>query len=290
MNRLKLLALLALISPQISIAAPQPLNSTAIEQESAKLKPATQVASATSTNKPSLSEISLVEIAGRQRMLSQRIVKAHLFVGAGIRPDRASEQLSAATAAMNKGHEVLLSSASTPEAQQLLAYIGTVQGEFVGLASADYDVDKAKKLIDLGESMLEASEEITSVLAKNTSSNESHIVAIAGRQRMLSQRIAQYYIAYYLGFNDPAIMEQLRKAMGEFEAAQTELKALPDNSKEVIAELAQVEKLWNTVRGYLSSPDKKSLPVIVFTSMDSIMEDMDRITNYYAEKDKKQRT
>jgi len=51
---------------------------------------------------------------------------------------------------------------------------------------------------------------------------------------------------------------------------------------QIQAELAKVEKLWDTTKKYYMDVTKGNLPVIVFVTADKIMNSMNRVTAMYA--------
>ena len=104
----------------------------------------------------------------------------------------------------------------------------------------------------------------------------------AGRQRMLSQRIAKYYAYKSWGFDNPEYDEEMNKAMTQFKSALEFLKAAPENTSEIDAALAKVEKDWDTFE--LTKRVKKGayIPSLVMRSMEKILTQMNYITALYA--------
>ena len=65
-----------------------------------------------------LSNASAINKAGRQRMLSQRIVKAYVMVGAGINVEEARKELDISVALFEEQYLELEEYAPTPEIQE----------------------------------------------------------------------------------------------------------------------------------------------------------------------------
>lgn len=224
---------------------------------------------------------SLVNIAGQQRMLSQKIVKAYFFQGERIRTRKARKQVKESIALFYKNHQTLLLEVSDPTIKQLLDFIGTSINELEGITQQKYNQKNAARMLALSESLLEVSHSIVEKIEATLGLQKVIIVGEAGRQRMLSQRIAKYYIAYQAGFKDPEIVAQLNEAVKQFEIAQKRLMNSPENTPEITRELERVQGLWVVVRAFFLDIEKGGLPVTVFSTCDSILKHMNKITMLY---------
>jgi len=231
--------------------------------------------------KPSLAQ--LIDIAGKQRMLSQKIAKAYFFYGQGIRPDKTRKQLFDSIREFNDNFEIIRKSVDNQGVQDMLVYIEMAKDELATLAKQPYSKENASLVLDYSETMLEGSQDIVSRLEEMSKLKKEAIVNLAGRQRMLTQRIAKYYIAYQAGFRDHNTVEQLKTAVAEFEEAHAALRKARQNTAEIKAELAKVERLWNVVAKFYKDVERGGLPVIVLATTDNIMDAMNKITHQYVE-------
>jgi len=225
---------------------------------------------------------SLVNIAGQQRMLSQKIVKAYLFQGERIRTRKARKQVKEGIALFYKNHQTLLLEVSDPTIKQLLEFVGTTFDELEGISKQKYGQKNAARMLALSETLLEVSQSIVEKVEASLGLQKVIIVGQAGRQRMLSQRIAKYYIAYQAGFKDQEIVMHLNEAVKQFEIAQKQLMSNPGNTPEITRGLERVQGLWVVVRAFFLNVEKGGLPVTVFSTCDSILKHMDKITMLYA--------
>ncbi len=219
--------------------------------------------------------------AGKQRMLSQRIAKSYFFLNEDVRPDKAREQLNASLAMFEQHHNELKSEIQDQEIQELFAFIDIALAEYSGLVSKPYDKSSGTEVLDLSETLLEVCQSVVAKLEQASKLKKAKLVNIAGRQRMLSQRIAKYYIAYQAGFRDPNSVEQLKKAVSEFETALNILVNSSQNTPKIATSLEKVDSLWRVVRKFFMDQVRGGLPVTVFATTDSIMKEMNLITNMY---------
>ena len=227
--------------------------------------------------------VKLIDIAGKQRMLSQRIAKDYLYIGKKVAVSKAKRQMKSSIAEMIKVHKNLVNSINDPEIKNLLAFVQLSMEDFKATASKSYNLDNAQLIIDLSESMLEGSQYVVDSLKNKSKVKESSIVGKAGKQRMLAQRIAKYYIAYQAGITDKNTVDQMKKAVKLFDNAQKALMANQKNTPEINRKLNEINRLWKIVYKFYLNIKKGGLPLIVFNSTDDITKKMNQITALYVQ-------
>jgi len=239
-------------------------------------------APAKSMNKEVVADmVSLIDVAGRQRMLSQRIAKDYLYVGKKVAVSKAKKQLKESLQQIVKTHKLLVKSINDPEIQNLLSFVELSMEDFKATANEPFNLDNAQLIIDLSESMLEGSQYVVDSLKEKVKVKESAVVGKAGKQRMLAQRIAKYYIAYQAGIKDKNTVDQMKAAVSEFSKAHKALMADPNNTPEINRRLNEVDRLWKIVYKFYLNIEKGGLPLIVFNTTDDITKKMNKITALY---------
>jgi len=225
--------------------------------------------------------VKLIDIAGKQRMLSQRIAKDYLYAGEKIATTKAKRQLKSSLEEMTKAHKALVESINDPEIRNLLAFVEMSSEDFKATAQEPFNLDNAQLILDLSESMLEGSQYLVDSLKEVVKVKESAIVGKAGRQRMLAQRIAKYYIAYQAGIQDKNTIQQMKSAVKAFDTAHKALMRNPENTPEINRKLNEIDRLWKIVYKFYLNIEKGGLPLIVFNSTDNITAKMNSVTKLY---------
>ena len=105
----------------------------------------------------------------------------------------------------------------------------------------------------------------------------------AGRQRMLSQRMAKFYQAIAWGVGNDKSPGELEKARKEFAAAHQELAAAPSNTQQIKESLDLVKQQWLFFENALNQkagPDKRP-QIAVATTSERILEEMETVVGLY---------
>jgi len=234
-----------------------------------------------SFGKSEISQNELINIAGKQRMLSQRIAKDYLYIGRKIATSKAQREFKESMKNFLLAHKKLHNSIDDPEIKNLLDFVALSSDDLKELASKEFSLDNAQLILDLSESMLEGSQYVFDSLQKRLKIKESNIIAIATKQRMLSQRIAKYYISYQSGIKDKNTIDMMQETVKDFSKNLNVLMKNGSNSSKVNKKLAEIDKLWKIVHKFYNNIEKGGLPLIVFNSTDKITKKMDEVTKMY---------
>jgi len=227
--------------------------------------------------------VKLIDITGKQRMISQRIAKDYLYIGKKVAVSKASKQLKVSMDELLSAHKLLVDSINDPEIKNLLSFVELSIEDFKATANEPFNLDNAQLIIDLSESMLEGSQYVVDSLKEKVEVKESAIVGKSGKQRMLAQRIAKYYIAYQAGIKDKNTVDQMEAAVSEFSQAHKALMSNPSNTPEINRQLNEIDRLWKIVYKFYLNIEKGGLPLIVFNTTDNITKKMNKITTLYVE-------
>ncbi|WP_157982571.1 type IV pili methyl-accepting chemotaxis transducer N-terminal domain-containing protein [Simplicispira lacusdiani] len=192
-----------------------------------------------------------VDMAGRLRMLSQRSTKAYLQWGLSIAPEGARALLRDSVERFDAHLAALKTFQPTPMVQASLPPLETRWTDFKAVLAGLPSRDGAAALYDASELLQSAAHRTTVAYENTTGSPLDHLVGIAGRQRMLSQRMAKFYLYRAWTLHDaPADME-LHLSRAHFTAVLTQLESSPRVAPPAKAAATRVRHAWEPYQNAL---------------------------------------
>ncbi len=225
--------------------------------------------------------------AGRQRMLSQRMAKGYMALGQGVLPSDAERALATSMALFDRQLVELKAFAPTPDIKATYQQLEAKWSEYKGvLVGAKPDAKGAASVMSISNAVLQLANQGTVQLEKASNKPVGKLVNIAGRQRMLSQRIASHYLAASWNVGAANAKAEMLKAQDEFLLAHDTLAKAPENTERIAGELVLAQQqfvffqaaLQNLQVGHASQARMSD----VFQTSERILQVMDNITNLYS--------
>ena len=239
------------------------------------------VAIAQADMKSNITDSQLLNLAGKQRMLSQRIAKDYIYRGNNIAKTKANKQLEESMNRFLLAHKKLQSSVQDTEIKNLLSFVELSFSDLEDILANKFTMDNAQLILDLSESMLEGSQYTFDSLKKSFKMKESNLLDRVTEERMLSQRIAKYYISYQTGIKDKNTVDMMKQTVQQFSDNLDILMKNKSNTPQIDKKLKDINKLWKIVHKFYNNIEKGGLPLIVFNSTDKITKKMDEVTKMY---------
>lgn len=254
----------------------------------------------------------VVDVAGRQRMLSQRIVKSACLTTARIRFGANFSALNDAYMLFENSHDALLRgdenvnlvSTTVPEAVTALNRVEDRWETFSPLvdkimSDGEISVVDLQRLDTFGLQVLTTMNEAVGTLGKVYAENltdltvgETITVDIAGRQRMLSQKMVKEACLFFVTGDNTA---SFAETISVFDASLNALiegfppagVIAPPNA-DITFKLAEVKIIWDRVQPFVSStrdgqtPTKDQLMQFA-VEMDELLVTMNEAVGLYSQ-------
>ena len=224
--------------------------------------------------------------AGRQRMLSQRVAKSYMALGLKV-PGEIDKILTASMALFDRQLVELKAFAPTPEIKATYTSLESAWGEYktalVGTAPAK---PGAEQVLALSAKVLQLANQGTVQFEGHSGKPVGRLVNIAGRQRMLSQRMAALYLSASWGVQATASAGEMGKARDEFLKAHEILKSAPEATAAIKSELQLAEIQFgffdSALRTLRPGTADQQAQANVFTTSERILQVMDGVTGMYS--------
>ncbi|MCM2289868.1 MAG: cyclic nucleotide-binding domain-containing protein [Sulfuritalea sp.] len=227
----------------------------------------------------------LINQAGRQRMLSQRMAKSWLMLQRGVLPRRSRVILRQSMTLFDSNLKELHGLASK-------AGIGSVQAELAELwrpyqllLDAEPTRRTARELFSVSEDILAAADKLTLTFERIDGTHQGKLVNLAGRERMLSQRMAKLYMFRQMGMQLAKCRMEMDRGNRDFSKNLSQLTAVTGDEPAIAAELERVAKYWDALRSMLAIDDEANFAAAaaqVFTASEDLLRHTDNAVALYA--------
>ncbi len=227
------------------------------------------------------SDAQAINLAGQQRMLSQRIVKSWVQIGLNVQPAISKRQLDESIRRFEQNLRVLEPMVNSPEARVAL---GGVHLAWAPLLTAVRGVIRQSDaaLVDArAEDVLMAADRLTRILQDQATVATGRWVNLAGRQRMLSQRLVKIYMLRQWGADSARLRDDLESIQNEFSGALASMQQRAGNSEALAEELDKLALQWEWLRTALATEGAESFRLILAEGGDAVLELADEVTRLY---------
>ena len=214
-------------------------------------------------------------------MLSQRVTKAYAQLLLNVVPDRSQTTLQQSVKRFDENLNSLGEFVPSQPIAETLARLKTEWNPVTALVGQPPTEARLKELAALTDKVLETAQKLVSLYEAQARKTSANVINEAGRQRMLSQRIAQLYMLAQTRSSNPKTIDDLKLLRREFELAHQRLKTNALNDEKIKLDLAVVDGQWGV---FQLAIDNKPDPVMqrnVAVTSDNILDIMQSVTAQY---------
>lgn len=225
--------------------------------------------------------------AGRQRMLSQRMGKAWLALVNGVEPVAAQKVLDASLALFDRQLVELKAYAPSPDIRDTYQKLELAWSDYKAALLGSHPArQQAAALLETDARVLALAHQGTVQYEAALARPVGKLVNVAGRQRMLSQRMAKFYLAATLQVETGTAHREIGQARTEFLAAMALLRQAPEATARIREELQLADGQWvffDAALQRLQGGAQTTRPgTDVFVASENLLSVMDRVTGLYA--------
>jgi hypothetical protein len=226
----------------------------------------------------------VVNLSGSLRMLTQRLMKNYLMLGAGVCTERACGQMEDSIELFDQRLVILKLWAPTKTLQYLVKRV-----EFSWYPHKDRLLRRPLReavpgLLRESQDLQELCNDLVEEILRYFGSHSASVINIAGRQRMLSQKIAKNCVAMHWGVGGQSVWNEFHESVALFEDSMQYLTNSRFNTPAVAVALERAVAMWARARPDCQVACSGSCtPANIYEVTDALLVKMDRITLMYQE-------
>lgn len=225
-------------------------------------------------------EADAIGLAGQQRTLSQRIVKAWCQIGLNIQPEISRAQLDEAVRRFDDNLKALDAQAASAPARKAVAGLRAAWTPLRAAAAGPVRQAGAAQLDARAEEVLAAAERLANLLQDEAEMPVTRSTHLVDQLRMLSQRLVKIYMLRQWRVDDAALREQAERVEHEFVGVLARMQQRVHNTA-LRAELDRIGLQWEWLQTVLLTEGAESFRLIMAEGGEAVLQLADQVTRLY---------
>ncbi len=231
----------------------------------------------------SLHLAELINLSGRQRMLSERMAKAWMMIGRNISPVKARRLLHQSISLYERQRAVLAVAGHKHVLAELLRREARCWPRYRRLLLETPRRERMDSLLAANADIVDIAERATYELARNPDRNGA-LINLAGRQRMLVQRMAKNYLGRLWVRNHADYDSAIKRDRDAFTSELEHLAECIQDTPSAQTQLGQVRLQWLGLQQFFVSEghaiDDDTLGGAMASASERLVEEIDAtVTN-----------
>jgi Type IV pili methyl-accepting chemotaxis transducer N-term len=219
--------------------------------------------------------------SGRLRALSQRSAKLFAQTSLDVLAQNAKDTMGSAQRLIQVSLEDLAKASLTGAMASQLATVSQSAASFTALLASTPSKDNLPRINASADRLLDEANKLTGMLETSAKQGSAKLINTAGRQRMLSQRLAKNYFLAAAGIETPTTRVQLTDDRTEFKANMEALGAAPISTPAIRNELQLAQAQWMFFESSLNrKADAESMKTVATTS-ERLLEVSNNLAGHY---------
>jgi hypothetical protein len=217
----------------------------------------------------------------RFRALSQRCTKAYAQAYLGVMPEAARQVLATAQQLIQVGFDDLDKASFGKDVAEQVGLIRVEVGKFNALLAVAPKQDNLMVVSGQSDKILLQANKTVEMLQALSKSDGAQVVSLAGRQRMLSQRMAKNYFLMAANAAPATAQEQIRSDRKDFKTALDTLNKSSITTSAIKAELELTAAQWFFFEQAIAKPSDPEALKNVATTSERLLEVANKVTLMY---------